>query len=76
MAKSQIGLEIQMPVERMCFICGSPDHMARDCMENSGPSYPPHPAMFGGPGNPLKLSLFSLADSSIHLFVLHLLWPN
>jgi hypothetical protein len=54
MAKSQIGLEIQMPVERMCFICGSPDHMARDCMENSGPSYPPHPAMFGGPGNRLK----------------------
>jgi len=46
-----------MPVERMCFICGSPDHMARDCMENSGPSYPPHPAMFAGPGNPLKTVL-------------------
>lgn len=37
----------------MCYLCGSPDHFARDCMDHGGPGpYGPHPGMFG-PGNHL-----------------------
>lgn len=41
-----------MQAERVCYICGSPDHLARDCLENVGPGPygGPHPGMFG-PGN-------------------------
>ncbi|KAG0624772.1 hypothetical protein M758_2G002700 [Ceratodon purpureus] len=38
--------------ERVCYLCGSPDHFARDCMDHGGPGpYGPHPGMFG-PGMP------------------------
>nr|XP_024377086.1 E3 ubiquitin ligase PARAQUAT TOLERANCE 3-like isoform X3 [Physcomitrium patens] len=42
--------------ERVCYLCGSPDHFARDCIDHGGPGPGPyggpHPAMFGPGGMP------------------------
>jgi hypothetical protein len=36
-----------MQGDRFCYICGSPEHLARDCLENPELAHPPHPGMFG-----------------------------
>ncbi|CAM6098735.1 unnamed protein product [Calypogeia fissa] len=41
----------RMQGDRFCYICGSPEHLARDCLENPELAHPPHPGMFG-PGPP------------------------
>eukprot|EP00249_Psilotum_nudum_P023482 c28890_g1_i5 orf=401-3727(+) len=37
--------------DRFCYVCGSPDHLARDCTMNTG-SFPPHHGIFR-PGVPV-----------------------
>lgn len=51
----------QMQGDRFCYICGSPEHLARDCLENPELAHPPHPGMFGaGTESPLFFPLFAV----------------
>ncbi|BFI08027.1 E3 ubiquitin-protein ligase RBBP6 [Marchantia polymorpha subsp. ruderalis] len=46
-----VGKGKRMQADRFCYICGSPEHLARDCLENPDAAHPVHPGMFGpGPG--------------------------
>ncbi|KAL2642125.1 hypothetical protein R1flu_009712 [Riccia fluitans] len=46
-----VGKGKRMQADRFCYICGSPEHLARDCLENPEAVHPPHPGMIGsGPG--------------------------